>query len=592
MQNIQPIRSTVQTRSWFMHFSLALGWAIALSLFVTSSTALAADPTNADIFAPNHIVEIQVTIAPDSWNKLRNQERDVKTEFSKERLEHTITKPYTWFKADVIVDGIKLKDVGVRKRGFFGSNDHDRPAMNIELNRFIEGQQFAGQYELKLHNNKQDPGAIRQTLSYQVFRAAGVPAPRCNFAHVTVNGKDLGIYSNIEPVNPAFLNRQFGNGAGNLYEATLSDFRPGWVKTFEKKNHKSEPGREDLDAVVQALEKDDDHLLDALGRVLDIDAFINFWVIESLIGHWDGFAGDQNNCFVYHDKKTDKLRFIAWGADATFSSQQFFVPFDPPASVLAVSILPRRLYNHPITRDKYRKRMQEVLDTIWDEKKLLTDVDRMVKLIRGRQTEPALASVTSQQQMRQFIRNRRTDIESELHKPPLPWNYPMRRAVYFQEVGKITVNFSTSHVSSFISVPPKWAKAHVELDFYGRHYAADFTDVKATEIPGEAGKIFIMFSGSFAGVNAPIYIFVKTNASTFKAGGEQKLDGKETLVGVAAIQPRNLDFRLLGSGEVGTLRLSEAGTTSGAKAEGTLHSNVMALPWEDFDLTKLKSAAP
>jgi spore coat protein CotH len=575
-----------------MRFSLAMRWALTIWLCAFGSSALAAGPGNVDIFEPDHILEIQITIAPDSWDKLRAQERDVKTAFGKERLEHTIPKPYTWFKADAIVDGVKLDSVGMRKRGFLGSNDHDRPAMNIELDRFVEGQRFAGHTALKLHNNKQDPGAVRQALSYQVFRAAGVAAPRCNFAHVTVNGKDLGIYSNIEPVNPAFLNRQFGNDGGNLYEATLSDFRPGWVKTFEKKNHKSDAGREDLDAVVQALEKDDDHLLDALGRVLDIDAFINFWVVESLIGHWDGFAGDQNNCFVYHDKKTDKLRFIAWGADATFSSQQFFVPYDPPASVMAVSILPRRLYNHPITRDKYRKRMQEVLDTIWDEKKLLADMDRMVKLIRGRQTEPAIAAVTSQQQMRQFIRDRRGAIEAELHRPAAPWNYPLRRAVYFQDVGKITVKFSTAHVSSFISVPPKWAKARVELDFYGRHYASDFTDVKAMPAPGESGKVFIMFSGSFAGVEAPIYIFVRTNAATFKAGGEQKLDGKETMVGVAAIQPRELDFRLLGSGEVGTIRFTEAGTTAGAKVEGTLQSNVMALPWEDFDLTKLKKAAP
>jgi hypothetical protein len=37
---------------------------------------------------------------------------------------------------------------------------------------------------MTLNNNKQDPSAIHQCLGYAVFADAGVPAPRCNFAHV------------------------------------------------------------------------------------------------------------------------------------------------------------------------------------------------------------------------------------------------------------------------------------------------------------------------------------------------------------------------------------------------------------------------
>ena len=173
-----------------------------------------------------------------------------------------------------------------------------------------------------MHNNKQDGSNVRQALAYQTFNSAGVPAPRCNFATVTVNGKNLGVYSNLEAVDSAFLKRHFGSDAGNLYEAQVSDFRPGWTRTFEKKNNGKDAKRDDLDAVVRALQSDDSQLLTELDRVLDIDSFISFWAVESLINHWDGFTGDLNNSFVYHDPASGKLPLHPLGHrwDVRFSS--------------------------------------------------------------------------------------------------------------------------------------------------------------------------------------------------------------------------------------------------------------------------------
>ena len=45
-----------------------------------------------------------------------------------------------------------------------------------------------------------------------MFEKAGLPAPRCNFARVSMNGEDLGIYVHVEPVKKAFLRDNFRNG--------------------------------------------------------------------------------------------------------------------------------------------------------------------------------------------------------------------------------------------------------------------------------------------------------------------------------------------------------------------------------------------
>jgi hypothetical protein len=566
---------------------------IVLGSLTLASSLSGAEPvasgTAPDLFASNRVVQVEITLAPADWDKLRKQERDARAEFSKDRLERPAAKPYSWFSADVIVDGKAFKNVGLRKRGFFGSSDTERPALNLELDHFVKGQKLGAKAAFKLHNNKQDNTSTRQVLAYQLFTAAGVPAPRCNLAHVTVNGVKLGVYSNLEPVDEAFLRRHFGSDNGNLYEAQISDFRPGWTRTFEKKNNPA-ASRADLDAVVQALQSEDSQLLDRLGRVLDVDAFINFWAMESLLNHWDGFNGDLNNAFVYHDPKADRLRFIAWGADATFGPHHVFVPFEPPASVWAVSFLARRLYNHPVTQAKYRARLQELLTTVWNEARLVTEVERLEKLTAGLSTGVPFLAGMEKAQMRQFIQARRGAIEAELRQPAKPWNHPTRREIYSAVVGKITADFSAGWVPSVFVPAPAGGKARVTLDFYGRQLKGEFTDVKVAPDIANPRNTALLLTGSFPGVEVPVSIWISTATNLFRTGATLPPNVPGNSLTLVAGQIGTPDFRLLGFWEAGTVKLEQVGTQPGGKSEGRIAAEISTIPWEDADLAKLKKA--
>ncbi len=72
------------------------------------------------------------------------------------------------------------------------------------------------------HNN-QDDSRLNTCMSYHVFREAGSPAPRCNYARVLLNGEDLGVFSNVESLKKPMLRRWFDDDSGNLYEGVLSD---------------------------------------------------------------------------------------------------------------------------------------------------------------------------------------------------------------------------------------------------------------------------------------------------------------------------------------------------------------------------------
>ncbi len=158
------------------------------------------------------------------------------------------------------------------------------------------------------------------------------------------------------------------------------------------------------------LDLPDDELEAALQALIDLDEFMRFWAVESLVNHGDGYATNRNNYYIYFDPTTGLASFMPWGADQVFKSSKFN---DGVTSV--GSTLTRRLYGLPATQAQYVTVMQELLDTIWDESALLAWVDRMEALV-----EPVVGHELSGQtdQIRNYISGRRATFGPFLAHPP------------------------------------------------------------------------------------------------------------------------------------------------------------------------------
>src|SRR5262249_27047726 len=129
-----------------------------------------------------------------------------------------------YVKASFECDGQQLGSVAVRFKGNASYDSYEnslkRP-LKIDFNRFIQGQKFARQDTINLSNNAFDQSQLREALSYEVYRRAGVPAPRTAFANVylTVDGRYnrqfIGLFTIVEePDNKSFLKAHFGNSNG------------------------------------------------------------------------------------------------------------------------------------------------------------------------------------------------------------------------------------------------------------------------------------------------------------------------------------------------------------------------------------------
>ena len=226
---------------------------------------------------------------------------------------------------------------------------------------------------------------INTCLTLGVFAAAGAPASRCNFATVSVNGKNLGLYVHVEEIKAPFLARYFATTEGNLYEGTVSDFTPEFRGTIEKKTNEDADDWSDVDAVVAALQDPSDAGWADLSRLVDLDDFVTFWATEVLVGHWDGHAGNRNNYWFYRDLDGPFV-FIPWGTDGTFHLEDDPNPFDnvsdPPPSVLALTAIPNRLYHDDYWRARYVERLKHLLEVVWDEEALLASVDEMAAIVQ------------------------------------------------------------------------------------------------------------------------------------------------------------------------------------------------------------------
>ncbi len=341
------------------------------------------DPTAGASFDPDHVLCVDLQMTPDDWTALQEDTRWGETDWEELHLECDEQWPneFTWFEADVTVDGVSLERVGVRQKGFVGSSEAPVPALKVKTDKFVDDQFLGDTERITLNNNAGDPTYMITRLVYQIFDAAGYPAPLCNMANVMVNDQALGPYTHMEAIKKRFLLRAFGDDSGSLYEGVLTDFVEGWLPRWEIKTDDTDPSYAPLLGVAEALEAPDDQLLAALEPVLNVDRFITFWALEILVFHWDGYAAGRNNFYVYFDPTDgDRAVLIPWGIDAAFNWEE-----DPELFVNAE--LPRRLSQLPGVRDQLEGELARLMEEVWDEQALLQSIDRMEEQI-GSAQEP------------------------------------------------------------------------------------------------------------------------------------------------------------------------------------------------------------
>ena len=216
--------------------------------------------------------------------------------------------------------GAFFPEVEVTTKGYVGSARglDQKAGWKVDLNEYAD-YRMAGVESLTLNNMVQDYSFVHEDLTYRLYRALGVPAPRVGYARVYVNGVQWGLYSNIETPDDTLLARWFEDQSGALYEGAYGvDFYAGSEYSFEYDEGPDPDDRSDLTALITALDQPaDDAGLAGVEALVDLDEFLAMMAVEAVALHWDGYT-TANNYRVYHDPTSSRFSFLPWGTDQTW----------------------------------------------------------------------------------------------------------------------------------------------------------------------------------------------------------------------------------------------------------------------------------
>ena len=427
------------------------------------------------VYRSDRVTLIEIKIAPDDWQDLRiSQRRD--------------GFGYGYYKADVAINSQWFRSVGLRKKGNLGSVVSTRPSLKINFDKYTKNQKFEGTDMLTLNNNNQDPTNAHQFLVYSFIERAGGMAPRCGFARVIVNGEDLGIYTNVESIRKPFLKRVFGNSKGNLYEGIGGDFnRRGFSRIAHKRGDDEDLLR--LHELGRVLETRRSIPLEQFQEFLNIESFITQWACEVLIGHADSYSNNRNNWYAYQDPETDQLHFIPWGADAAFRDPSPYITYPVPKSVKAKGLLCQRLWELPEIRDRYRTEMLRLLNSVWDKKDILNELDRIADMTLSHQEQESYAFQFRSNLIKQFVTHRRSEVMPELRSPMPDWPSDPSRG-------------STSSARNFMELKGTFTAqvSHEDPDVYSTISVFDPWGDELESVLGK-GKAQLQYSANESSVN-------------------------------------------------------------------------------------------
>ncbi len=322
-----------------------------------------------------------------------------------------------WATGSVTVGEETFAKVGIRFKGNGTIGDAARTikkSIKIDLDRAGGAGRFGGSKTINLHCGVTDPSKCREALGYELYRAAGVAAPRTALAEVrlTVPGKYdkelLGVYTLVEEVDRPFLRDRFDADAGLLLKPEgLREFEDrgdnwdSYKKAYAPKREptKSEAAR--LVAFAKLVHRADDATFGReIESYLDVDGYLRYLAATAFVVNSDSFFALGHNYYFYLHPKTNQLHFIPWDLDRAFSnfpifgsnSQQMNLSLSRPYA--GKHRLTERLLALPGVGERYQKLWKELSATAFEKARLvgrLEAAEAAIKDLRDRDAKAAAA---------------------------------------------------------------------------------------------------------------------------------------------------------------------------------------------------------
>ncbi len=250
-----------------------------------------------------------------------------------------------WVEAEISFNGDSWEHVGIRFKGnsslksTWGSGSLKLP-FKLDFDQYedeypeTENQRIYGFKQLSFASNYRDDSLLREKIAADLFREAGVPAAETAYYAVYIDHGEgpeyFGLYTAVEVVDDTLIETQFSDDNGNVYkpegagatfaagsfsEAPVLTKRPIRTKTITAISWlymmpcTIKPACQIQKAGGQGLE-----------AVFDVDTFLNWLAVNTVIQNWDTYGVMQHNYYLYNNPETGQLVWIPWDNNESFKT--------------------------------------------------------------------------------------------------------------------------------------------------------------------------------------------------------------------------------------------------------------------------------
>lgn len=396
------------TRRYVALTTAALFGVVALALPQPSGRAQV--PPAAGPFAPGKVLAVHLTFSAEEYAAIEPRTRPgfgppkvpEKADPKREVHRNDFGADLPWGVGAVTVGDLVFDKVGIRYKGngtIFDTARSIKKSFKIDLDRAGGKGRFGDAKTINLHCGVTDPTKCRETLGYELYRAAGVPAARTALAEVriTVPGKYdkqlLGLYTIVEHVGKPFLKDHFGSDKGLLLKPErLRDFKDlgdDWDR-YQKNYAPSRDATAAEAARVIAFARlvdraDDATFAKEIGSYLDLDNYLRFLAATAFTANTDSFFTIGHNYYLYLHPTTHKLQFIPWDLDrafANFGNAQQNMDLSVMHPYGGSHRLTERLLALPAVGEKYQKLLKELVAGPFAKERLLKQLAGLEELVK------------------------------------------------------------------------------------------------------------------------------------------------------------------------------------------------------------------
>lgn len=256
---------------------------------------------------------------------------------------------------------------------------------------FFKPTLYRNAKELHLNAEYKDPSLIRNKLSLDFFSDIGVLSPQSRHVFLKINGKNEGIYLELESVDEYFLSvRQMPKGA--IYYAVDGDANFSLMSDLDKEVKKSldlgyerKIGTEQDNYFLQEMILKVNTLLRAefeteIEKYIHVDKYLRWLAGVVFTQNYDGFV---HNYALYRNGDTGQFEIIPWDYDATWGRDvNGRYMNEDYVRIEGFNTLTARILDVPRYRKKYKSLLEQIMLHQFTTEYMNKKIDRLVSDIR------------------------------------------------------------------------------------------------------------------------------------------------------------------------------------------------------------------